>query len=66
MSNSRVEFRIIECGEHYSVEMYRDNQRYVTFIEGLDKEAAEREAQRLTVFWQRISSVQTLGDDCSG
>ena len=57
----RVEFRVAECEKQYAVEMYRDGQRYIAFVEGLiTKEAAEREAQELTACWQRISSVQTL------
>ena len=52
---SQVEFRVVQCDGQYTVEMYRNNKRFVAFITGLTKELAEHEARKLTDLWQKIS-----------
>ena len=52
---SRDEFRVQQSSTGYRVELCRDGQPFVTFVDGLTKERAEREARALTALWLRIA-----------
>ena len=52
---SRDEFRVQQSSTGYRVELCRDGQPFVTFVNGLTKEGAEREARALTALWLKIS-----------
>jgi len=54
------EFRVRESARGHRVELCRDGVPYVTFMDGLTQEAAEREARSLMVLWARISVCQAL------
>ena len=54
------EFRITESARGYRVEMCRDGEPYVTFMDGLTREGAERGARSLTALWARISAPQQM------
>ena len=47
-------FHVARSQSGYRVELHRNGKPYVTFVDGLTKEAAEREALSLGVLWQRI------------
>ena len=49
------EFRIRESARGYRVELCRDGEPYVTFMDGLTQEGAERAARSLMTLWGRIS-----------
>jgi hypothetical protein len=49
------EFRVKESDAGYCVELFRDGEPYVTFVDGLTRQAAEREARSLTALWLKIS-----------
>ncbi len=49
-----TEFRVNKSDKGHRVVLYRKGLPYVTFADGLTKEAAEREAHLLTVLWSRI------------
>ena len=49
------EFRVRESVRGHRVELCRDGEPYVTFMDGLTREGAEREARSLTVLWEKIS-----------
>ena len=49
------EFRVRESARGYRVELCRAGEPYVTFMDGLTQEGAEREARSLTVLWENIS-----------
>lgn len=49
------DFRVTESARGYRVELCRDGKPYVTFMDGLTQEGAEREARSLMAFWTRIS-----------
>lgn len=51
----RTEFRVRESVRGHRVELCRDGEPYVTFMDGLTREGAEREARSLTALWERIS-----------
>jgi len=51
-----AEFRITRSEKGYCVQLYRRGELYVTFLGGLTRESAEREAERLRIFWHRIQS----------
>ncbi len=59
------EFRVRKSSTGYCVELCRDGQAYVTFVDGLTKRAAEQEAHALTVLWKKISATSwnRSGDD---
>jgi hypothetical protein len=48
------EFRVEQSSRGYRVALYRSGEYYVTFMDGLTQDAAEREARSLTEFWNRI------------
>lgn len=50
------EFRVEKSERGYRVALYRNNQYYVTFVDGLTKAAATQEALSLATFWRRIRS----------
>ena len=54
------EFRVRESVRGYRVELCRDGEPYVTFIDGLTRGDAEREARSLTVLWARISAPHPM------
>lgn len=56
------EFRVEKSQSGFRVALYRDGEYYVTFVDGLTQVAAKREAQSLTVFWQRIRPCQPSRD----
>jgi len=47
-------FHVARSQSGYRVELYRGGKPYVTFVDGLTKEAAKQEAQSLDVLWQKI------------
>ncbi len=49
-----TEFRVKQSEKGHRVVLYRKGLPYVTFADGLTKEAAEREAHLLSVLWSRI------------
>jgi hypothetical protein len=56
----RDEFRVKESASGYRVELWRGDQPYVTFIDGLTRQGAEREAHSLAALWARISIPQPV------
>jgi len=59
------EFRVRESERGYRVELCRDGKPYVTFMDGLMQEAAEREARSLMALWARISVPHPKGERVS-
>lgn len=51
MSNS---FHVAKSKLGYRVELHRSGKPYVTFVDGLTKEAAEQEARSLDTLWRKI------------
>ena len=51
MSNS---FHVARSHGGYRVELFRSGRPYVTFVDGLTREAAEQEARSLERLWQNI------------
>jgi len=51
VSNS---FHVARSQRGYRVELYRSGKPYVTFVNGLTREAAEQEARSLERLWQNI------------
>jgi uncharacterized protein YjhX (UPF0386 family) len=51
MSNS---FHVAGSQGGYRVELYQSGKPYVTFVDGLTREAAEQEACSLERLWQKI------------
>ena len=51
MSNS---FHVARSHGGYRVELFRSGKPYVTFVDGLTREAAEQEARSLERLWQNI------------
>ena len=47
-------FHVARSQSGYRVELHRNGKPYVTFVDGLTKEAAEQEARSLILLWQRI------------
>ena len=47
-------FRVARSQRGYRVELCRGGKPFVTFVDGLTKEAAEQQAHSLDVLWQRI------------
>jgi len=60
------EFRIRQSSKGYRVELYRDGQPYVTFLDGLSQQNAEREARSLTALWAKIAAPRCSGHTGSG
>ena len=54
------EFRVRESARGYRVELCHDAEPYVTFIDGLTRGDAEREACSLTALWARISAPHPM------
>jgi hypothetical protein len=54
MSND--EFIVRKSVNGYSVELFRNGQRCVSFLDGLTQENAEREARNLAALWDKISA----------
>ncbi len=48
-------FLVKKSNTGYRVELCRDGEPYVTFLDGLTKHGAEREASDLTALWRKIS-----------
>jgi|GEM_PF-2796096 len=49
------EFKVERSAKGFRVELRRNGKPYVTFVDGLTQQGAEREAQHLSAFWARIS-----------
>ena len=47
-------FHVARSQSGYRVELYRSGKPYVTFVDGLTREAAEQEARSLERLWQKI------------
>ena len=47
-------FHVARSQNGYRVELYRGGKPYVTFVDGLTKEAAEQEARSLDQLWRKI------------
>ncbi len=56
----RDEFRVKESASGYCVELWRGDEPYVTFMDGLTRQGAEREARSLAALWARISVPQPI------
>jgi len=54
------EFRVRESARGYRVELCRDGKPYVTFMDGLTQQGAEREARSLMALWARISAPHPI------
>jgi hypothetical protein len=52
---SQDQFRVQQSSTGYRVELCRDGEPYVTFVDGLTREGAEAEARSLTALWLKIS-----------
>lgn len=52
---SQDEFRVKKSSSGYRVELWRNGEPYVTFLDGLTRQGAEREARSLAVLWAKIS-----------
>jgi hypothetical protein len=50
------EFQVKESSAGYRVELCRDGEPYVTFLDGLTRQGAEREARSLTALWAKLST----------
>jgi len=50
-----TDFRTEKSDSGYRIVMYRNGEPYVTFLNGLSKGAAEREAQSLAILWDKFS-----------
>ena len=50
------EFQVRQSHTGHRVELCRNGESYVTFMDGLTREGAEREARALTVLWLKISA----------
>lgn len=59
------EFRVRESARGYRVELCRDGEPYVTFMDGLTQEGAEREARSLMVLWENISVPHPMRETAS-
>lgn len=59
----RDEFRVKKSSAGYGVELCRDGKPYVTFVDGLTRQSAEREARSLTALWVKISAPSSTGDN---
>lgn len=59
------EFRVRESARGYRVELCRDGEPYVTFMDGLTQEGAEREARSLMVLWDNISVPRPMRERAS-
>jgi len=64
--NVQNEFRIRQSSKGYRVELCRDGQPYVTFLDGLSEQNAEREARSLTALWAKIAVPRFTGHTGSG
>ncbi len=47
-------FHVARSQSGYRVELHRGGKPYVTFVDGLTKEAAEQEARSLDRLWRKI------------
>ncbi len=55
-------FHVARSQSGYRVELHRGGKPYVTFVDGLTKEAAEQEARSLDRLWRKIRvSVPSSG-----
>jgi len=57
---SQDEFRVQKSLTGYRVELCRNGEPYVTFLDGLTREGAEAEAGSLTALWLKISKRRTI------
>lgn len=55
------EFRVRKSSSGYRVEFWRDGEPYVTFLDGLSRQSAEREARSLTALWVKIAVPHSAG-----
>ncbi|HSB76450.1 MAG TPA: hypothetical protein VLC12_12420 [Terriglobales bacterium] len=56
------EFRVEKSQSGYRIALYRDGKYDVTFLDGLTLGAAKREAQSLTLLWERIGRASSLAE----
>jgi hypothetical protein len=49
------EFIVRKSLKGYSVELFRNGQHCVSFLDGVTQENAEREARNLAALWNKIS-----------
>ncbi len=54
------EFKVKESSTGYRVELCRHGKPYVTFLGGLTREGAERQARSLTALWAKISTPKSI------
>jgi hypothetical protein len=59
------EFRVTESATGYRVELCRNGKPYVTFMDGLTREGAEREARSLMALWAKISVSYPMREGAS-
>ncbi len=50
------EFRVAPSVTGYRVELYRAGKPYVTFMDGLTQDSAERTVHSLTALWAKIAA----------
>lgn len=53
---SQDEFRVAESTGGYRVELHRAGKPYVTFMDGLTHDAAEKAVRSLTALWAKIGA----------
>ena len=56
------EFRVRQSARGYRVEVCLDGEPYVTLLDGLTREGADREANSLMASWSRISAPHPICD----
>jgi hypothetical protein len=59
------EFRVAESARGYRVELCRDGESYVTYMDGLTQECAEREARSLMVLLEKMSVPHPMRERAS-
>ncbi len=53
---SHDEFVVQKSPKGYSVELFRNGQHCATFLDGVSRDNAEREARKLAALWKKISA----------
>jgi hypothetical protein len=64
--NVQNDIRVRQSVRGYRVELCCDGAPYVTFMDGLTREGAEREALSLAALWARISVPQLIREPPRG
>ena len=57
---SQDQFWVRKSSIGYRVELCRNGESYVTFVDGLTREGAEAQARSLTALWLKISKRRPI------